>query len=126
MRTLLLVISVLPVAFAAEPVTKKFYPAGGGNFEISLSACNEKAAVLNGRLTNNTDTTWLYVEIQVKVTQGNATSTYRLNIERIGADGRTLRKRIDGPANQDCEAIRLSDLKLISAYSEERAAAKKR
>ena len=66
------------------------------------------------------------MEIQVKVTQGNTTATYRLNLKRIGADGRAIRQLIDGPANQDCESIRLSDLELIAAYSEQRATEKKR
>jgi hypothetical protein len=125
MLRFLLLIGGLSSAFAAEPLTKNLYPAGGGHFAISLSACNEKAAVLYGRLANHTDTTWLYVEIQVKVTQGTSTTMYRLNLERIGADGRAIRQRIDGPADQDCTSIRLSDLELISAHSEARAEKKR-
>src|SRR5262245_48326809 len=112
-------------AIAAEPLVENLYPAGGGHFAISLSACNGTTAQLNGALANNTDTIWLYVEVQLKVTIGNSTSTYRLNLERIGPKGITIRQRLEGAANQDCDAIRLSGLELISAYSETRAAAKK-
>lgn len=124
--SVLLAASGIRPAVAAEPLIKNLYPAGGGHFAISISSCSGRAAVLNGSLTNNTDTTWLYVEIQVKVTQGRATTTYRLNLERIGLKGSTIRQRIEGPENQDCAAFRLSDLELIAAYSEARAADKKR
>ena len=113
-------------AGAADPLTQNLYPAGGGHFAISLSACNGGSAILNGTLTNNTDTTWLYIEIQVKVTQGRSTTTYRFNLERIGPKGGTIRQRIEGPASQDCNSVTLSGLELISAYSEARAGEKKR
>src|SRR6185295_12734763 len=105
--SLLLVTSGMQSAVAAEPLTQNLYPAGGGHFAISLSSCSEKAAVVNGSLTNNTDAVWLYIEIQVKVTQGRSTTTYRLNLERIGPKGGTIRQRIDGPGNQDCTSVRL-------------------
>ena len=111
---------------AAESLTQKLYPAGGGHFAISLSTCDGTAPILNGTLTNNTDTTWLYIEIQVKVAQGTSTTTYRLNLERIGPKGATIRQRIEAPANQDCTSIRLSGLELISAWSEARSGEKKR
>jgi len=84
------------------------------------------SGVPNGSLTNNTDTNWLYIEIQLKVTKGHSTTTYRLNLERIGPKGGTIRQRIDGPDNQQCTSVRLSDLELISAYSEARAGGTKR
>jgi hypothetical protein len=125
---LILVAYNLPCVFAAEPVTKNLYPAGGGHFTVSLSPCSSSgtAAVLSGTLTNQTDATWLYIEIQVQVTQGTSTATYRLNLERIGPKGGVIRQRIDGPADQDCGSIRLSGVELIAAYSESRAGAKKR
>jgi hypothetical protein len=84
MRLLLLIIGILLGAFAGEPLTQNLYPAGGGSFGVWLSPCKEKAPVLNGYLTNNTDTTWLYIELQVKVTHRSTTATYRFNLERIG------------------------------------------
>jgi len=111
---------------AADSVTGKLYPAGGGDFAISLSACNGTAALLNGSLANNTGETWLYIEIQLKVTQETSTTTYRLNLERVGPKGVAILQPITGPANQDCASIRLSGLELISAYSEARAGGKKR
>src|SRR6266567_1673056 len=90
---LLLAITCMRSA-AAESATQKLYPAGGGHFAISLSTCNGSAAVLNGSLTNNTGASWLYIEIQIKVTQGTSTATYRLNLERIGAKGGTIRQPI--------------------------------
>jgi hypothetical protein len=114
------------VVLTAETLTQRLYPPGGGHFEISLSTCQDKAAVLNGHLANHTGDTWLYAEVELKLTQGSTTTKYVLNLERIGADGRAIRQRIDGPAGQDCGTIRLSDVRLISAYSEERMAKAKR
>ena len=111
---------------AAEPLSKNLYPPGGGHFAISLSACSDGKAVLNGSLANNTDTTWLYIEVQVKVTRGNSAATYRLNLERIGPKGGTIRQRLEGPADQDCASYQIAEVQLISAYSEARAAEKKR
>jgi hypothetical protein len=37
-----------------------------------------------------------------------------------------MRQAIEGAANQDCESIRLSDLELIAAHSEEPAAARQK
>ena len=124
--SLVLALSGVPRALTAEPLAQKLYPPGGGHFAISLSTCDGGAAVLNGTLTNNTDTTWLYIEIQVKVTRGTSTTAYRLNLERIGPNGGTIRQRIEGAANQECAAIRLSGLELISAQSETRSREKKR
>ena len=118
----MLILAVSPVISGAAPLQQNLYPAGGGHFAVSLSPCKDKTAVLNGYLINNTGTSWLYIEVQVKVTRGNATETYRFNLERVGASGRVMRQAIEGAADQDCESIRLSDLKLIAAHSEERAA----
>ena len=113
-------------AVAAEPGTWTLSPEGGGQFVITLAACNaQNAAVLTGTLANQTEDTWLYVEIQVKVTKAGATSTYRFNLERIGPKGINIRQRIEGPANQECTAFRIDSVELISAYSETRKARKK-
>jgi hypothetical protein len=119
---LALTLAVSSVIFGAEPLQQNLYPAGGGHFAVSLSPCKDKTPVLNGYLTNNTGTHWLYIEIQVKVTRGSGTETYRFNLERVGASGRAMRQAIESAADQDCDSIRLSDLKLIAAHSEERAA----
>lgn len=113
---------VSPALFGAESLQQNLYPTGGGHFAVTLSPCKDKVPFLNGYLTNNTGTNWLYVEIQVKVTRGNATETYRFNLERVGANGRAIRQVIENAANQDCESIRLCHLELIAAHSEERAA----
>jgi len=110
---------------AEEPQQWTLAPPGGGQFAITLSACSGGAAVLNGALANQTDDTWLYVEIQVKVSKAGAASTYRFNLERIGPKGIAIKQRIEGPANQDCTAYRIDGVELISAYSETRAARKR-
>jgi hypothetical protein len=126
LRWLLLLAASGMQSAAAETLAQNLYPAGGGHFAVSLSPCSGKEAVLTGSLTNNTDAVWLYIEIQVKVTQGHSTTMYRLNLERIGPKGGTIRQRIDGPANQQCTSVRLRDLELIAAYSEARASGTKR
>src|ERR1043166_9911024 len=108
MRLLLLALSLLPAAFAEEPLVKSLYPTGGGHFQVRVSPCKEKSAVINGSLTNNTDSKWLYIEIQGKATLGNSTATYRFNLERIGEKDATFKQPIE--TNADCSTIRLSDL----------------
>ena len=123
-QLMLLAAAVASAAFGGEPLTTNLYPAGGGSFEVTLSACKDQAAVLNGRLVNNTGDSWLYIEIQVKVTHGTSTAAYRFNLERIGEKGGTIRQPIEGTSKVDCESIRLSDVELISAHSDARAAKK--
>ena len=125
LRLALLAATVVPCGIAGD-LTQSLYPAGGGSFLITLSTCQEKAAILNGRLTNHTGDTWLYIEIQVKVAHGSSSATYRFNLERIGAKGGAMRQRLEGMSKADCETIRLSELELIAAHSDARAAAKKR
>ena len=120
-QLMLLSAAVLPAAFGGEPLTKTLLPAGGGSFEVTLSACKDQAAVLNGRLINKTGDTWLYIEIQVMVTQGTSTAAYRFNLERVAEKGAAIRQPIDGMSKVDCESIRLSDLELIAAHSDARA-----
>ena len=107
--------AVLPNAFGGEPRTQNLYPAGGGSFEVTLSACKDKAPILNGRLINNTGASWLYIEIQVKVTQGSSTAAYRLNLERVGEKGAAMRQPLEGMSKVDCESIQLGELELIAA-----------
>jgi hypothetical protein len=121
---MLLAAAVMPPAFGGELLTQNRYPAGGGAFELELSACKDKSAILNGTLTNNTGATWLYIEIQVKVTHGSTTAAYRFNLERIGEQGGTIRQPIEGMSKVDCESLRLSGLELIAAHSDARASRK--
>jgi hypothetical protein len=115
MRVLTLLTPLCLLVSAAEPLQQNLDAPGGGHFAITLSACRDKEPQLNGYLTNHTGRNWLYAEIQVKVTHGKQTETYRLNLERIPANGRAFRQAIDGAANQDCESFRLGNLELIAA-----------
>lgn len=110
----MLALAIAP-ARAAERLVKDLHPAGGGYLRITLSACSGADAMLNGSIENHTDSTWLYIEVQVKVTTANSTTPYRLNLERIGSGGGNIRQRIEGAAGQDCNTIRLSDIELIAA-----------
>lgn len=124
-RLALLTAAMLPTAFGVEPLTQSLSPPGGGSFKVTLSACKDQAAVLNGQLTNHTGDTWLYIEIQVKVTHGSSMATYRFNLERIGEKGATIRQPLEGVSKVDCESIRISGLELIAAHSDARADRKK-
>ena len=125
LRLALLAATVVSDGIAGD-LTQSLYPTGGGSFLVTLSTCREKEAILNGRLTNNTGDTWLYIEIQVKVSHGSSSAAYRFNLERIGEKGGTMRQRIEGMSKADCETIRLSELELIAVHSDARAGAKKR
>lgn len=116
-RLLLSAAAVLPIAFGGEPRTQNLYPAGGGSFEVTLSACKDKAPILNGRL-NHTGASWLYIEIQVKVTHGSSTAAYRFNLERIGEKGAAMRQPLEGMSKVDCESIQLGGMELIAAQKQ--------
>src|SRR5262245_61947040 len=94
MRLLCLFVGAAMGASAGE-LKETLHPAGGGSFEVELSSCKDKVPLLNGRLINNTDANWLYVELQVKVTHGSTSGTYRFNLERIGEKGANIRHTID-------------------------------